>query len=48
MPSEQESDDGFENPLSPEKRNDNPGFRGSFRVFTTEQKHYYGKVAKCY
>jgi len=34
MPSEQESDDGFENPLSPEKRNDNPGFRGSFRVFT--------------
>ena len=34
MPSEQESNDDFENPLSPEKRN-NPGFQGSFRVFTS-------------
>ena len=33
MPSEQESDDDFENPPSPEHRN-NPGFQGSFRVFT--------------
>jgi hypothetical protein len=37
MPSEQESDDDFENPLSPEHRNNpnNPGFQGSFRVFTS-------------
>ena len=36
MPSEQESEDDFENPLSPENRNNpnNPGFQGSFRVFT--------------